>query len=853
MANMLYKTKYDGKPAGKPRVYFTCHPDDFGKYFNKICDDILDTHSCAIYYTENLSEPIDELETSIGSCNLFVIAITQKLLESDCRAMAVDLPYALDAGMHVLPIAVETGIDAFYSLYFGEIQYLQANANDGTVIPYREKLKKYLDSVLVSDETAKRVKNAFDAYIFLSYRKKDRAYANELMRLIHKHPDFRDIAIWYDEFLTPGESFVENIEHILSDSKLFTLLVTPNLLEEPDGKPNFVMGREYPAAMALGLPVLPAEMEETDKAVLKEKFESIPDCANPRIDEDFKARLLSSLSKIAVSSNNSEPEHMMLIGLAYFEGIDVEVDRVRGAGLIEAAANANLHEAMEIIYKICLNGEYPSSGKYRKDREKENKEKAYYWSEKLAGYCISNFGLMNDKTLRAYSCWASQCYDRDKSRATTLYELIYKLSCRLHGQESEQAFEAARDLIRIYSQKYEKEKYYEAVERAYSLAVKLWGEDSEQAVSLLEHKAICYDDDHPEKFKLLIKLYNIRVKIHGETSYEVLLCVGWLWRYCFEKKQYRMALAYAQQEYSLAVEIYGQESAETIDALAGIRATYGTMGDTENEEKLSKKEYELNCKVFGKGSMNAIKYLESLAKKAFERGDLEQARKDYEKIYISLCEGGTFAEFWVYWDIVTLLDIYIKLDESLDIPGACDKLYAIFCEHFGNDALTQEAHLRILSKHLSKCRRRDDYVAVSRRMYDLCCEKYGEKSEKAIDALYVYATALSAVGEYETEKLLYKKAYSLALEVLGENNITTGLILENLAEVCKMTDDLENALLCYEQLYPINVSLFSDRVGSTYGLLKEMSELHRKLGHAEKAEKLMDEYFEYEEKYGGDI
>ena len=48
--------------------------------------------------------------------------------------------------------------------------------------------------------SAEGTRHAFDAYIFLSYRKKDRRYANELMRLIHNNPECRDIAIWFDEF-----------------------------------------------------------------------------------------------------------------------------------------------------------------------------------------------------------------------------------------------------------------------------------------------------------------------------------------------------------------------------------------------------------------------------------------------------------------------------------------------------------------------------------------------------------------------------------------------------------------------------------------------------------------------------
>ena len=76
----------------------------------------------------------------------------------------------------------------------------------------------------ISDELAQRIRAAFDAYIFLSYRKKDRRYANELMKLIHKNPECRDIAVWYDEFLPPGDSFKQSIEKILKDSILILSL-----------------------------------------------------------------------------------------------------------------------------------------------------------------------------------------------------------------------------------------------------------------------------------------------------------------------------------------------------------------------------------------------------------------------------------------------------------------------------------------------------------------------------------------------------------------------------------------------------------------------------------------------------
>ena len=51
---------------------------------------------------------------------------------------------------------------------------------------------------------AEKVKVAFDAYIFLSYRKKDRKYANELMRLIHKNDFCRDIGLGISTKLFPA-------------------------------------------------------------------------------------------------------------------------------------------------------------------------------------------------------------------------------------------------------------------------------------------------------------------------------------------------------------------------------------------------------------------------------------------------------------------------------------------------------------------------------------------------------------------------------------------------------------------------------------------------------------------------
>lgn len=56
------------------------------------------------------------------------------------------------------------------------------------------------------------------------YRKKDRVHADALMRQIHSYEALRDIAIWYDEYLVPGENFEKNIRERLETSELLKRL-----------------------------------------------------------------------------------------------------------------------------------------------------------------------------------------------------------------------------------------------------------------------------------------------------------------------------------------------------------------------------------------------------------------------------------------------------------------------------------------------------------------------------------------------------------------------------------------------------------------------------------------------------
>ncbi len=364
MSKIEYKTRGNSSPQGKPRVFVFYHQEDaVGKggnqsSFDLVCADILAAQNCAIYYESDWSRPTDEedLISSLSEMQLLVMVISTNFLFRNAP-QTIRTIYNIAKTNHtpILPIAVEYGIEQVFAEQMnsilsgaGDIQFLDRTANDPTKIPYKEQLEKYLNSVIVGDELASRVRAAFDAYIFMSYRKKDRYYAQQLMRVIHNIPFCRDIAIWYDEYLVPGESWSDAIKEAMIKSRLVTLAVTPSLAE-----PNYIATHEYPYAKELHKDIVPAEMQKTDKTLLEDLFKDLP----AFVDGTNIQAMTERLKQLAITTNDESPEHNFLIGLAYLNAIDVERDTERALKLIRSAAKAKLPEAIKKLVDMYNTGE----------------------------------------------------------------------------------------------------------------------------------------------------------------------------------------------------------------------------------------------------------------------------------------------------------------------------------------------------------------------------------------------------------------------------------------------------------------------------------------------------------------
>lgn len=608
MSAFDYRPKDGTDPQGKYRVYFTCHPDDFSLYFDKICTDILRTHKCVIYYTKDMSA---ELEAESGrhpleDMTLFVVPVTMKLLSAPNRAMDSDIAFAKSRGVRILPFMMEGGKEIL-DLYsqeskFGKIQCVNPFSTDITEMDYRDKLKNCLDAVLAKNELLDEIRAAFYAQMFLSYRKKDREYANKLMKLIHDIPGCRDISIWYDEFIVFGEDWRESIWEAMRNSSLFTVLVTSNLLEEK----NFVMEQEYPRAKDEKMDILPVrmcELDGNDGEVLNYKLK--PHSIITPEDENFKKRLLGTLADAAISESDDQ-RHNFLIGLAYLDGIGVEIDKARGMKLITDAAEAGVAEAVEKMIALNFGDDVGSMHARFKWQEKllEIYKKKYgprdkrlvpvmeelAWGylnfaseEKLVAHLKEKFDIERDglddddpdmlAAIAAAHFWNINSYKRitGEDLGPILFSRITSPECKVNKN----LFKSLRGVINLFLTMFEDE--YSALE---------W----ERAICELKRRTLPENDE--EILLSLNSIANILGRIDSKSP---------------------EALAAKIDAYNAYRRAFGENSEKALAIAIELGCTYLKYGEHGESKKILEKARDAACDTFGRDHYLADRALYELA------------------------------------------------------------------------------------------------------------------------------------------------------------------------------------------------------------------------------------------------
>ncbi len=587
---LLYKTKYGGSPAGKPRVYFTCHPDDFEKYFEKICNDIFESQDCAVFYKEDMSMeiPDEDKERHLYNSNLIVIIVSLKLLTEPNAAFDSDFAYAKKRNITVLPIVVEPGLDVLYEqeAKFGKRNYLHLYdkstvmalseknpwLQNDSAIPFEEKLKKYLEDVLVSPELAKRIRAAFDTRIFLSYRNMDREHANRLIRKIHSYPEFRDVGIWYDEYLPLGEDYEVNIQNTLAEYPLFMLMVTPNIVRmkmNDDGTEddNYVVKYEYPVAKKMVKPIFPVEMLETDKDELADKFLGIGDGVG---FDDVTFREKIQVFTGIYEKKEDTAEHLYLMGMAYLNGVDIERDVERGIGLLTSAGENGYEMAMYKLYDMYRNG----------DMVQLDYRIAVKWAEKYADYYQDKYGEEHPDTLTSLNNLAcTYRYLGDSRKALELHEKVYDIQKRTLGEEHPDTLGSLNNLAGTYGVLGDSRKALKLHEKVYDIRKRTLGEEHPDTLNSLNNLASTYGalGDSRKALKLHEKVYDIQKRTLGEEHPDTLSSLQNLAVVYAKMRDYKTAQLYCVTVYRTCLDKYGskfpltQKANETLKYLRKMR------------------------------------------------------------------------------------------------------------------------------------------------------------------------------------------------------------------------------------------------------------------------------------------
>ncbi len=803
MPTLKYKTRGNASPQGKPRVYFCSHSKDFEKFFESISDEILTKQNCVVWYKEQGAEyDKDELFADLSQMQLFVMPVTTELLCTPNFAIDAEFSYAIEHHIPVLPLMQESGLEELFNKKCGDLQFLDKNSHDDTAISFDEKLEKYLSSVLIGDELAEKIRAAFDAYVFLSYRKKDRKYAQELMRLIHKNEFCRDIAIWYDEFLTPGENFNDSIKEALQKSGLFVLAVTPNLVNEI----NYVMTTEYPMAKQEGKLILPAELVPTDKQQLHEKYEDIPEPTDAHNDSALSQALLESIKKMAIKENDTSPEHNFFIGLAYLGGVDVEVDYERAVSLITSAADAGLVEAATKLVEMYRTG----LGVTR------SYETAISWQERLISLRENEYNT--DPTVQTLDnlFWAiNWCGDYYKELAN-LTEAKEKYSLALDIIEKSQFAENHLSAIRDLAIGYERlgtickaeGKLSEAIEyheKSLSVREEIVADFEspnayyELSISYTKLGDICRSERNiPAARKYYEKSLEIRERLVSETGLQQAYCdlatvYSKLGTILVHENNISQAIEYQKK----GLEIREKLAAETNTPMSrrDLSISYELLGNIYKKEgNIAKaREFYEKTLAIAEKLANETDTLESyrdlsvsygkLGDICKAEGDIAGAREYYEKD-IEICE-----------DLVTKTG---TLEAYRDLSISYTRIGDIYISE-GNASEAKKYY----EKNFEICKRLVNETGSIESLRDLAV------SYEKLGSAYKNDGDISKAREYfekdiEISEQLAKKTNTI--ESLRDLSVS----YERLGDICKAEDNLPEAKLYYEKSFDISEKLSNE-------------------------------------------
>ena len=369
-----------GRDENKVSLYLSYCEKDYDKAMSLI-DRVLKNNDVIVYYRRyDLFPKVDtkEINRLISQFNANIILVTNNYLESyETSDAKSELEYILKHHLPLLPILDDEINIKDYESVFGAIQYIDINQKDKTQIAADKKISDYIEQYIVKTEDYLLAKYSFKSFAFLSYRKKDRYLALDLIDAIHKDKECRKVAIWYDEFLIAGEKFNVALRKKIKDSSALLILVTPNLINEK----NYIRSVEFPMAKKIGKRILPVEGRPTDEKILNKQYKDIPSVTS-------KEEIRNDVKKLNIDTSEDSAEKLYGLGIAYLHGIEVEINRRIAVEYLDAASKKGSLKACKCLIDIFSKG----------NGVVKDLEKALHYTKRLISYYRKriDYSVFND-------------------------------------------------------------------------------------------------------------------------------------------------------------------------------------------------------------------------------------------------------------------------------------------------------------------------------------------------------------------------------------------------------------------------------------------------------------------------
>ncbi|WP_034447732.1 toll/interleukin-1 receptor domain-containing protein [Butyrivibrio sp. AE2032] len=314
------------------------HPSDFNEMMD-VAAEMLEFSDCIVHVQNpNAAPSAEDASVWTNELSLIVFVVSERFLEEVGFARCLMLPEAMKKRVRILPVkSADSGrLGEEFSRICGKIHLLDRGTQT-----FKDDLKTYFDSVLepyrmidLSEEQKRIRADLFRCKAFISYRKKDIDQLLRLLDFIREIPELRDMAVFFDSALVPGEDFNQRLKNEISGSDIIIFVVTPHLME--DG--NYVIREEYPQAVAEGKILIPVFMDDTDASSVRSVFSAFEEVLDFD-DKDALVEKLISVRSMFGDIPSMTPEYKHLLAIAYETGDGTERNYILSNLLLREAAS----------------------------------------------------------------------------------------------------------------------------------------------------------------------------------------------------------------------------------------------------------------------------------------------------------------------------------------------------------------------------------------------------------------------------------------------------------------------------------------------------------------------------------